>query len=925
MTPPRATYRLQLNSQFGFAAAAALAPYLQRLGITHVYASPILKARPGSTHGYDIVAHDSLNPELGDAAQFDAMVAAFNAAGLKILLDFVPNHMGVGGADNPLWLDVLEWGSDSAYAGWFDIDWEPYRGYLHEKLLVPVLGDQYGIELDAGKLVLKLDEATGELAVWAYDRHKLPICPLTYGEVLGDTHPTLERLGDEFGALREWRPQVVRRAANLKRQLAAAARDDAAVRGALAGAIERVNRPDDDGVRRSLDEVIAKQHWRAAHFRVAGDDINYRRFFNINDLAGIRIELPEVFEHAHKLVLELLGKGVIDGLRIDHIDGLLEPRAYLERLRAALARAGVPDCYLIVEKILARGEVLPEAWPVDGTTGYEFAATVLQALVDPASEESLTRLYRELTDERERFADVVHAAKLKIMRNEMASEVNVLARDAARVARQNPRTADFTHGLLRTALRELIAGFPVYRTYVDAAGRCTETDLQHLGVALAAARRRAAELDASVFAFLARLLTGKLVEAPRSGFSRVAVLRCAMKVQQLSGPVMAKGLEDTAFYRYNRFIALNEVGGEPQRIGAGVEALHETNVERGRRSPHGLSATATHDTKRGEDARARLAVLTELPAEWAEQVREWRRLLRGSMPSDASPDANDEYYFYQSLLGAWPPELCDTPSPDERALRDFAARLRGAMTKAVREAKRHSTWAAPDERYETAALALVDAALTPGNAFLAQFAPFASRIARLGVHNSLLQVALKLTSPGVPDLYQGTELWDFSLVDPDNRRRVDFAHRAGLLEAVERSVEQDRVGALTHWLRHWHDGRIKLAVTRALLELRAREPALFAAGGYEACAVSGPRADELVAFVRRHGQRLVLTAAQRFPLRAERSRDWRGTRIHVARPVMGAVDVLTGGSVRGDSLDPAELFATLPVAVLAANDADREP
>ena len=627
---------------------------------------------------------------------------------------------------------------------------------------------------------------------------------------------------------------------------------------------------------------IAKQHWRAAHFRVAGDDINYRRFFNINDLAGIRIELPEVFEHAHQLVLELLGRGVIDGLRIDHIDGLLEPRAYLERLRAALARAGVPDCYLIVEKILARGEMLPEAWPVDGTTGYEFAATVLQALVDPASEAPLTRLYRELTDEREPFADVVHAAKLKIMRNEMASEVNVLARDAARVARQNPRTADFTHGLLRTALRELIASFPVYRTYVDAAGHCTETDLQHLGVALAAARRRAAELDASVFTFLARLLTGKLVEAPRSGFSRVAVLRCAMKVQQLSGPVMAKGLEDTAFYRYNRFIALNEVGGEPQRIGAGIDALHEANAARARRSPHGLSATATHDTKRGEDARARLAVLTELPAEWAEQVREWRRLLRGSMPSDAPLDANDEYYFYQSLLGAWPPDLCDAPELDERALRTFAERLRGAMTKAVREAKRHSTWAAPDERYEGAVSALVDAALTPASAFLAQFTPFASRIARLGVHNSLLQVALKLTAPGVPDLYQGTELWDFSLVDPDNRRRVDFAHRAALLETVERSVEQDRVAALTHWLRHWHDGSIKLAVTRALLELRAREAALFAAGDYAACAVSGPRADELLAFVRRHGRRFVLTAAQRFPLRAERSRDWRGTRIHVA-------------------------------------------
>jgi (1->4)-alpha-D-glucan 1-alpha-D-glucosylmutase len=917
MTPPLATYRLQLNAEFGFSAATALAPYLQRLGITHVYTSPILKARPGSMHGYDIVAHDSLNPELGNAAQLETMIAAFSGCGIKMLLDFVPNHMGVGGADNPLWLDVLEWGPESAHAGWFDIDWEPYRGYLHEKLLVPVLGDQYGIELDAGKLVLKLDETAGELAVWAYDRHKLPICPLTYGEVLGVGHPTLERLGDEFGALREWRPQVVRRAARLKRTLAAAARDDEEVRIALAAAIDLVNAPDDDGVRRALDAVIGKQYWRAAHFRVAGDDINYRRFFNINDLAGLRIELPEVFEHVHGLVLELLGKGIIDGLRIDHIDGLLEPRAYLERLRAALARAGVPDCYVVVEKILARGETLPESWPVNGTTGYEFANSVLETLVDPASETPLTRFYRELTDDRESFADIVHAAKLKIMRNEMASEVNVLARDAARVARQNPRTADFTHGLLRTALRELIASFPVYRTYVDADGRCTEADLRYLGDALAAARSRAGELDPSVFTFLERLLTGKLVEAPRSGFSRVAVLRCAMKVQQLSGPVMAKGLEDTAFYRYNRFIALNEVGGEPQKIGGSVAAFHDFNAARARRWPHALSATATHDTKRGEDTRARLAVLTEVSDEWADQVREWRRLLRGSAAADALLDPNDEYYFYQSLLGAWPPELCGRPRLDSGALRALADRLRAAMTKAVREAKRHSTWAAPDGRYEGAVQALVDTALAPGNGFLAQFAPFASRIALLGVRNSLAQVALKLMAPGVPDIYQGAETWDLSLVDPDNRRRVDFDQRAGLLESVEKGLAQDRERALARWLEDWHDGRIKLAVTRALLELRGREAALFAVGDYLPCAVVGPRADELIVFQRCHDGRCVLIAAQRFPVRGARSQDWGGTRIHAARDLRGLADVLTGRSVRGEVLDPAQLFATLPIAVMA--------
>jgi (1->4)-alpha-D-glucan 1-alpha-D-glucosylmutase len=918
MTAPLATYRLQLNSELTFTSAAALAPYLARLGVSHVYTSPILKARPGSTHGYDIVAHDELNPELGDEAEFRSMVEASANAGLELLLDFVPNHMGVGGADNPLWLDVLEWGSESSHAGWFDIDWEPHRGYLRDKLLVPVLGDQYGVELDAGKLALKLDEAAGELAVWAYDHHKLPIYPLTYGDVLGDLHPTLERLGDEFGALQQWKPQVGRRAAELKRELAAAARADDGVRQALSNAVERVNRPDDDGVRRALDALIQKQNWRAAHFRVAGDDINYRRFFNINDLAGLRIELPEVFEHVHALVLELFRDGAAGGLRIDHIDGLLEPRAYLERLRAALARVGAKNAYVVVEKILAHGETLPESWPVEGTTGYEFGAAALQLLLDTAGEAPLRRLYRELTDEREPFADVVHEAKLKIMRNEMASEVNVLARDAARVARQNPRTADFTHGLLRTALRELIAGFPVYRTYVDAAGRCTELDLKYLGEALAAARRRAAELDSSVFAFLARLLSGKLVETPRSGFSRVAVLRCAMKVQQLSGPIMAKGLEDTAFYRYNRFIALNEVGGDPQRIGCGVEEFHALNAERARRWPAGLSATATHDTKRGEDARARLAVLTELPDEWAAEVREWRRLLRGAEPLEGPPDANDEYYFYQSLLGAWPPELCDAPELDRGVVDGLAERLRGALRKAVREAKRHSTWAAPDERYEAAVLGLVDAALDPrpGNRFLARFAPFASRVARLGVHVSLVQAALKLTAPGVPDIYQGCELWDFSLVDPDNRRRVDFDRRAALLDAVEQRLAEDRIAALEGWWHDWHDGRIKLAVMRTLLALRKREAAVFAGGDYAPCEVSGPRADEIVAYARRCEGRAVVTAVQRFAARAARGGDWRGTSIRLPREARGAVDVVTGRAVHGAALDPQALFATLPIAVL---------
>jgi (1->4)-alpha-D-glucan 1-alpha-D-glucosylmutase len=576
---PRATYRLQFHKGFGFSDAAALAPYLARLGISHVYASPYLKARPGSTHGYDIVDHGQLNPELGDAAAFDAMAAAFRANGLGQILDFVPNHMGVGGADNPWWLDVLEWGPASEYAGWFDIDWDPDRRYLHEKLLVPFLGDQYGAVLEAGQLVLRFDPQAGDFAIWAYDTHKLPICPLHYARVLGDDHPELERLGDAFSNLPEWRPRIAQRARDLQAELGALARQRNDVRHAIDAAVDRLNgEPGRLATWRCLEALIEDQNWRAAHFRVAADDINYRRFFNINELAGIRVELPELFDHAHRLAFELLRDGVVDGLRIDHVDGLLDPKGYLVRLRDEAPR----PFYLVVEKILARHEALREDWPVEGTTGYEFANLVLGLLVDPAGEDGFTRAYVEFTGAHSPFDAIVHDCKIRIMLNEMASELNVLARDAARVARQNPRTADFTRNLLQRALKEVIACFPVYRTYVDGAAEPTEADRRDIDWALAHARRNETDLDPSVFDFLHRLLTADLVAQPRSGFSRQGVVRFAMRVQQYSGPVMAKGLEDTAFYRYNRFVALNEVGGNPDAFGVSLAAFHRTVPSAGR-------------------------------------------------------------------------------------------------------------------------------------------------------------------------------------------------------------------------------------------------------------------------------------------------------------------------------------------------------
>jgi (1->4)-alpha-D-glucan 1-alpha-D-glucosylmutase len=917
-TAPRATYRLQFHAGFRFADAAALAPYLARLGVSHVYASPWLKARPGSTHGYDIVDHRALNPELGDEADFRAMCAAFRAQGLGQILDFVPNHMGVGGADNRWWLDVLEWGAESAFAGWFDIDWDPDRRYLAGKLLVPFLGDQYGRVLEAGELRLRFDEDDGSFAVWAYGTHKLPICPLHYARILGTSRPALERLGDAFANLPDWRPHVAERARDLQAELAAAARADAGVRAAIEAAVASLNGSAGDlDSWRALDALVQDQHWRAAHFRVAADDINYRRFFNINELAGIRMEIPELFDHAHARVFALLAEGLLDGLRIDHVDGLLDPKAYLARLRDRAPR----PFYLVVEKILARHEALREDWPVEGTTGYEFANLVLGLLVDPGGEAGLTQAYAEFAGAQPGFADIVRDCKLRIMANEMASELNVLARDAGRIARQNPRTADFTRNILGRGLRAIVAAFPVYRTYVDAAGSPTEADRRDLDWAVAHARRSEPDVDPSVFDFLHRLLSTDLVAEPRSGFSRHAVTRFAMRVQQYSGPVMAKGLEDTAFYRFNRLVALNEVGGHPDHLGLAPAAFHKANAARAKRWPQAMLATSTHDTKRGEDLRARLAVLAEMPEEWARQVRGWSRILRarrGDVEGTAPPDRSDEYLFWQLLLGAWPPEMTGTP-PDPAAIAALSDRLQGAMRKSMREAKLHSSWAAPDEAYEQAMLGFVrDALDTSGSAaFFESFLPFQARVAELGVENSLVQAALKLTLPGMPDIYQGAELWDFSLVDPDNRRPVDFAARAGLLAQVEAALARDRGAAIRGLRAQWQDGRIKLAVIATLLAHRRAHPALHAEGGYTPLAVEGPESDRMLAFLRRHAEDALLVVARRFPARAPAAAP-----LHLSLPdatLHGTWrDLLTGQRHRAAAgmLDIHGATSDLPIAVL---------
>ena len=915
---PRATYRLQFTPDFGFDAAAALAPYLAKLGVSHLYASPYLKARPGSTHGYDITDHNVFNPELGGAGGFARMSAALKAAGLKQVLDFVPNHMGVGGADNPFWLDVLEWGPDSAFAGWFDIDWDSDQAYLHDKLLVPILGGQYGTELAAGRLRLKFDAKTGSFAVWAYDTHMLPICPVHYGQILGDDDETLDHVGDGFSGLPAWRPQVLRRAESLKADLVELVRERPEVGEAIEAAVAKLNGTEGDA--RSwgrLDALVRKQFWRAAQFRTAADDINYRRFFNINDLAGLRMELPAVFDHAHRLVATMLRDGTIDGLRIDHIDGLLDPKGYLERLRARAPNRQGQAPYLVVEKILGPGEPLCPDWPVDGTTGYEVTNQLLELMVDPASEASFSRVYADFTGELEVFSKTLKSCKKLIMDNEMSSELNSLAREITRVARFNPKTSDFTRNLIRRALREVVANFPVYRSYLDFSGTPTEADRQSLDAAIAAARRSETAIDGSVFTFLYDLLTGDLVAGPKSGLSRNAVLHAAMRFQQYTGPVTAKGLEDTAFYRFNRFIALNEVGGHPTTFGRPLQAFHDANAERAEHWPHSMVTTSTHDTKRGEDTRARLAALSELPDAWAEAAIAWGKLLSPA-PADADPDRqpdrNDEYALLQLVVGTCPIELLGE-TRDADAVATFAERIKGATTKALREAKVHTTWADPNETYEGATLAFVDRMLTGerSEAFWSAALPFMRRVAKLGALNSVVQTVLKLTIPGMPDIYQGCELWDFSMVDPDNRRPVDFAGRAAALDAVKADMALDRADAIAAYAGSWRDGRLKLALTTALLALRGDHAALFADGSYEALAARGADADAVCAFRRQAGGDEVVVAVARFPGRRETAGFDGETAL--ALPEGRWTDALTGRSFGGD-VTAARLFEAIPAVVL---------
>ncbi len=961
-SPPIATYRLQFNSDFTFRDAEGLVPYLHRLGVSHVYASSFLKARPGSTHGYDIIDHNALNPELGTPEEFDRFCAALQGHGMGLLLDFVPNHMGIGRADNEWWLDVLEWGQSSIYAEFFDIDWMPLQRKLQGKVLVPFLGDHYGTVLESGELALRFDSATGSFSAW-YHEHRFPVRPRDYAIVLRrylaspasseDTNDALrariERLAAEFDRLRRPSPRqraaVRERANQLKRELAALCAGDPAAAGLVDGATERMNGiAGDPRSFRQLHALLERQWYRLAFWRVAADEINYRRFFNINELAGIRIENATLFELTHRLVGRLIAEGKLHGLRLDHVDGLFDPETYCRRLQAfaARARAGtttgaaMQPFYIVVEKILAHHENLRESWPISGTTGYEFTSLVNGLFVDPAGRRGLERAYRQSIGRVAPFEETLAAAKSQVIDDMLASELNVLANELDRISECHWSTRDYTNERLRAALKAIVAQFPVYRTYVTDKGPSAE-DRRDIDWAVSQARRHWRGPDPEILDFVHAALTAEL--ARRGGpYRRVDVLRFAAKFQQYSGPVMAKSLEDTSFYRHFLLLSVNEVGGDPRQFSVSPAAFHHANRQRARQWPGSMLTTATHDTKRGEDARLRLDVLSEMPAAWEQRVRRWRhlnRFQRRDLDGQSAPSRNDEYMIYQTLVGAWPTAMDGTSPDPSRPLDDLAERVKAYVVKAAREAKVVTSWDSPNAAYESACTAFVQRLLdgTQPNPFLADFAAFQAEIADFGMFNGLSQVVLKLTAPGIPDIYQGTEHWDLSLVDPDNRRPVDFARRredlAGL-EGLAALPPAERVPVLHALRADWRDGRIKLYLIHRLLRLRQELPDLFHEGGYEPLQTAGAQSGRVVAFMRGQGeQRLLVVAGRLFAGLAVSAQDYEGgaawgdTTVTCPREIAGPwQDAVTGSVVEipdGEGelgLQLSGLLATLPVAVL---------
>ncbi len=924
---PASTYRLQLRKEFPFAAASRVVPYLHALGISHCYCSPILMSAPGSTHGYDVSDYHRIDTDLGGHTGYAEFAAQAHAHGVGILLDFVPNHMGIQGTSNRWWQDVLECGPYSPHADFFDIDWRDHFQGGRARVLVPILDNHYGVVLEAGRFAIRYDGVKGRFAVH-YEDLRFPLAPHSYEELLGgaaaresladEARLALEKIAAGFRALPRGDDGPIAREPReeLKRQLAETTNANAAARDAIAEHLAAINgKPGDARSMDRLDQLLTEQHYRLAHWKTGAHEVNYRRFFAIDTLIGLRMENPNVFEETHRLIGGLVRANLANGLRIDHIDGLRNPHEYLERLQALALPDGAEAAnpvYVVVEKILADHEELDCAWPAHGTTGYEFIPQLASIFVDPGAERKFTQLYEAFTGRRETFGEVVYANKRHVLEEMFANAVVSLGHQLANLVAADRRWRDLTRHELVVAIREIMAGLRVYRIYRRMNAECRPDDAREIERACTEALRRNTSRDPQPFEFVRDLLIGRYPPPSASAEFRRGLWRWVLTFQQYTGAVMAKSVEDTAFYVYNRFIALNEVGGHPAVFGGTATDFHAANARRRDTAPHSMLATSTHDTKFGEDVRARLYVLSEMPDAWADWVAEWREMNarhKTSVDDRPAPDANEEYRIYQTLIGCWPAEMQE---PDDA----FRQRIREHVRKAVNEAKVNTHWLQPNDRWLEACDRFIDASLTSesGRQFIASLREKAQRLAHLGLVNSLAQVVLKITSPGVPDFYQGTERWNLTLVDPDNRRLIDWAGAPEAAAAV-------RDASWRELLRGWRDGAIKLRLTQELLRLRRERIAVFQRGDYEPLAATGRFADRVVAFRRRVGDERMLVVVPRLttalgapPLGLV----WEDTALSLPPAGRAWRDVLTGDMWPGESVALTELFRTLPLAVLWA-------
>jgi (1->4)-alpha-D-glucan 1-alpha-D-glucosylmutase len=883
---PLATYRLQLHRGFTFADAGRIVPYLKSLGITECYLSPISKAAPGSDHGYDVIDPVVLNPELGTEENFQEFVRTTREHGMGFVLDVVPNHMGIAKTLNRWWRDVLEQGPSSRYAAAFDIDWHPIKRELANKVLLPILADQYGAVLESQEMELVYEEGAFLLC---YGDHRLPLAPKTWTHILShrlellvaedqQAAPVLELQSilttlKNLPAVGERDPERIaeqyREKEIVKKRLSTLMEESATIRAFVLENVRLFN--GERGRSESfdlLDALLNDQAYRLASWKVASEEINYRRFFDVNELAAIRMEDEAVFQESHQLLLRLVREGIVRGCRIDHVDGLYDPAQYLRQLRD-LTKPESEDLrdplFIVVEKILGKDEPLPESWPVQGTTGYDFLNQVNGLFVAGAHEKLFTDFYAKVIDREDEYADLVYACKQLIMRVSMSSEINVLGHQLNGISERDRRSRDFTLNSLTHAIREIIACFPVYRTYVtEGPETVAERDRAYIHMAVARAKRRNPALSGQVFDFIRSILL-KQREA-RTKEDQEEQIRFVMKFQQTTSPVTAKGVEDTAFYRYHRLVSLNEVGGEPEQFGVSVEEFHKRMWERQARWPHALSTSSTHDTKRSEDVRARINVLSELPQEWKMKVTRWNRLNRPHVresEGERMPDRNDEYLFYQTLIGMWPLEAMS-----DDAYREFCGRVQRYMQKALHEAKAHTSWINPSPVYDHFVQTFIEAVLerTPSNRFLEDFLPFQERVARYGLYNSLGQVLLKMTAPGIPDFYQGTELWSFHVVDPDNRGPVDYTVRATMLEELRATIDRvgpDRAEFTKGLCEQAHDGRIKMYTMLTGLEYRTLHPELFQHGEYLQLECGGSKKQHICAFARLYQDQALVTIVPR--------------------------------------------------------------